>query len=458
MSDSGDTVHLSPSLGPLGIAFLCFSALSPVVSVYIFGAGVIHGGGTGAIAALLIGGTIAAVLGLLYGEIGSAFPNAGGVYPAFVVVLGPFAAFPYIAMMLMIAPATLAFSLLGFADNVRALDPALPILPIALACLAAAALIAILSIRVGARITGLFLGIELIALLVITIVAGLHPARAFAPALLHPVTVSGDRLVPLPFPMFALAIVAAVFTCGGANWATYFAQEMVDAERRIGRVISWISPLAALAIAGPLMLALIAAPDIKAMLSSDAPIATFLQQTVSPAVATGINFGVLLAIFNAVVATIMGYGRLIYATGRDNMWPRAIGGVLSRLDARFQSPLNATLALAACAAALLLLSERILLVLVSNELIVEYLLLALVVLIGRRRGLTGAHYRTPLHPLIPLLAIGVAGAMVVADWLDPVDGRPSLYVVSAVLLGSMAYRFAKGPLEPSTVEPPAASE
>jgi len=94
---------LHRTLGPLELVFLVFSALSPAMSVFIYGDGVLRMAGTGAVAAVLIGGLIAAVAAYLYAELGAAFPQAGGVYPSLVGVLGPFWAFPYITMMMMAA-------------------------------------------------------------------------------------------------------------------------------------------------------------------------------------------------------------------------------------------------------------------------------------------------------------------------------------------------------------------
>ena len=214
---------------------------------------------------------------------------------------------------------------------------------------------------------------------------------------------------------------------------------MPEAEARIGHVVAWTSALAPLSIGVPLILAMLATPDLAAMLASEAPAATFLDQTASPAIATFVNVSVLIAMFNAAVAMLMGLARFIYATGRDGIWPEPIGRAISRLHPGFKSPLNATIALAACAAAMTALGERVLLVLVSDQLIVEFALLAAAILTGRRRGLTGGQFCAPLHPLLPLLAIGLAGSMVVADWLDPESGRPSLVVLLAIMVVSYGY-------------------
>jgi fructoselysine transporter len=447
MGNDGDAaeqpVHLSGALGPLGIAFLTFSALSPAVSVYIFGAGVIHFAGTGAVIALLIGGLLAALIGLLYAEISSAFPDAGGVFPAFVKILGPTISFPYIVLMIFVLPALIAFGVLGFATNLQAIMPSLPKIPLAIVCLVAAGSVAILNVKTGAHLTGAFLAIEMAALLVITVIALLHPERALVQTIFNPVTPTEGGLTPTPPSQIGLAVIAGLYCCTGANWATYFAQEMVGANKRIGRLISWISPLAALTIAGPMILALLSAPDIKAMLESDVPIAAYLQQTTTPAVATFINVGVLFALFNAIIATLMGCGRLVYATARDGFWPMPVGDVLGTLHPRFHSPVAATTAFCVIAMIMMALSEQRLLLFASNQMIVEFILLGTAVLVGRRRGQTGIDHRVPLHPVLPILAILVAAALAAANWVDLDIGRPSLYVLAAIVIGSLGYRFLR---------------
>ena len=178
---------LDRRLTAVGVLLLTFSALSPVASVFISGPSILHLAGSGAVWAFLIGGTVAAVLALLYAELGAAYPRAGGPYPAIGAILGPGWAFPFIALELLVAPCFLAFSALGFADYVRVLLPSLPALPIAYAALATAGLVAILNIQAGAVVTGVFLAVEAVALLFLAVVAGAHPARGLPEVLAHPV-------------------------------------------------------------------------------------------------------------------------------------------------------------------------------------------------------------------------------------------------------------------------------
>jgi amino acid transporter len=434
----GTPPTLKRVLSPVGVMLLAFSALSPAFSVYIGGDAVLHLAGTGAAVAFLAGGVAAAILGLLYAEVGAAFPGAGGVYPSLAALLGPLLAFPYIVLLAPIIFAQTAFAALGFADYVRVLIPGAPMLPLAFASVAAAALIAVLNIRFGAIVTGVFLGIEASALAVLTVVAALHPARGLGDLLAHPMMLDHGGLRATPPFTLALAAVSGMWACGGASWGMYFAEEMRDAQRRMGRLIAWTGAIAALSIAGPVIVMLLSVRDPRPMLAAEAPIAAFLRQTGGPVIAAVVSAGVAAAIFNSLVACLLAYSRYLYATGRDGIWPKLISRLLSYLHPKLHSPVTATLLLAGGTALGCLLGERVVLILVSGN-VSDYLLISIAILVGRRRGATGTFFRAPLHPLVPFFGLAVTGMSVVADWLDPEAGRPSVVLLIALFLGALAY-------------------
>lgn len=80
---------LARVLSPFEVLLLTLSALSPVLSVFIGGNGVLHLAGTGAALAFLLGGAFNFLFCLLYSEVAAAFPGAGGIYPSLTRLLGP---------------------------------------------------------------------------------------------------------------------------------------------------------------------------------------------------------------------------------------------------------------------------------------------------------------------------------------------------------------------------------
>ncbi len=148
-----------------------------------------------------------------------------------------------------------------------------------------------------------------------------------------------------------------------------------------------------------------------------------------------------LAIFNALIAQIMTYARIYYSLGRDKLFTPGLNRVLSQVHARSGAPRNATLILGVFAAASCLLSAHVLLVFITGTTVYAWGLVCLAVLIGRRRGLTGAagYWRSPLYPLAPVLGIGMAVVFALADLTDPDAGLPSLIILGLVVIAAVIW-------------------
>jgi fructoselysine transporter len=429
---------LARVLSPFEVLLLTLSALSPVLSVFIGGNGVLHLAGTGAALAFLLGGAFNILFCLLYSEVAAAFPGAGGVYPSLTRLLGPRWSYAYVMLGVPLTFFSVAFAGLGLASYVHTLVPVVPLLAIAVAGIVLAGLISIFGIKNNALITGAFLAVELIALAVLTVVAIRHLTNSLSHVLFHPVELARDRLVATPPVTLAIATISGVWATAGASWALYFAEEMQDVQQRIGRVVAWSGAIASLTIALPLILVVLAIDDLPAVLHSEAPIATFLDRSAGPLIGTVITVGVVAAIFNALVASIMGQSRFLFAVGRDRALPGPISRLLAMIHPRFRSPIGASLTVVALASVLTLLGERWLLIIISGN-VSDYILVALAVWAGRRSGLTGHYFKVPLHPLVPLLGMfGGAGA-IYADWQDVDAGRPSMGLLLMVFSGAWAF-------------------
>ena len=219
--------------------------------------------------------------------------------------------------------------------------------------------------------------------------------------------------------------------------------------------MAWTGVIAGVLIAAPIVLLLASAADLKRVLSAKAPIAAYMVQTGGPLAAALMSGGVIVAIFNNMVAQSMGLSRFLYSTGRDGMWPGPVNRVLSTLHPRLRSPVTATALLGVVAAVLSLVGERVLLVFLSGD-VFTTLLISLAVLVGRRKGRTGMRFRAPLYPLIPLFGIVLTVVFSYTDWIDKDAGRPSILVLSAVFgLSLLYYRLRRGRSGPAiAVLPP----
>jgi amino acid transporter len=426
------------------VLFLALSGMSPAASVFVTGSAIVHIAGTGAAAALIGGGIAVILVSLLAAELGAAYPSAGGIYPAVASVLGPGASTVVMTLALVAAPATLAFCALGLADYVRALDAAVPKIPIALAALSTAVLLSVLRIKTNAWITGACLAAEFISVTVLAIVASLYPVRHLSTVLLHPVMLGpAHTLIATPPWTMVLAMLASCFACSGSILALSFAEELRGPPARIGWAVVSVGVAGSCLVVIPLVLLTTSAPNLAATFAADAPIASFLATAALPALATFTTLVVALAIMNNIVASMLSFSRLLYATGRDGTWPAPAARWLSQLHGQSASLWRPAAALGITAALLCLIGERALLVILSGD-IFSPTLLIIAVIAGRKAGLTGAKtFRSPLFPVPALICLCLLALFLTADWLDPTAGRPSLLLLGGIAVLAAGYhRYA----------------
>jgi amino acid transporter len=414
-------LRLARVLSPGAVLLLVMSAASPVLSVFVGGSGMLHLSGTTAALAFLVGGALAALFALLYAELGVRQPGAGGIYPGLAALIGPGVAHGYMFMTILTALPLNAFTALGLAGYLRVIWPALPIVPVALISLALAGGVAMLNIRTSALITGLFLTVELLALAILSWVAATAPSVPLLPLLL-PET--------LDWNIFGIAVIGGLFWTGGANYMLYFAEEVDGGRAAMGPLTARAGFICAVTIAAPMLLLVPAMAVTPALFDAETPIAAFLDAQASPAVAQAVSAGVIAAVFNAQIATVMAFARMVYAMGRDNVLTGRLGRLAASVSGRTQAPWGATLLLTLASAATIGLGERWLLILTSGN-VADYLLVAIALLMARRAP---APWRAPASPAIPLAALLFSLAAVQSFWNDIDTGRPSLLLIGGTFM------------------------
>jgi amino acid transporter len=433
-------------LSAFGVLLLTLSSLSPVLSVYGIGGAVLQQAGTGSVGLFLLGLAAAVVWAAVYAELGSAFPYAGGDYVGVGAILGGWAGLVTLAVWAASAGPATAFEAQVIATYAGVLLPGVPALAITFVSLGAATIIALLAVRMGALVTGLFLAVEMLAVAVLIGAGFHHPARGLAQVLAHPLMPgAAGALVPESLGVFALAAVSTVYGTVGGNQALYFGEELGDPHRRMGPVVIVACMVGALCTALPVIAVTLGAPDIGAILASPAPFSAFIAQKIAPWAGTALSAGVVLAIFNAMIAQILVLARLYYSLGRDGVLTGRANRLLSQVDSASGVPRAATLVVAVFSAGCCLLATRTLLIFTTGLLVYAWGLVCLAVLVGRRRGLTGGpgYWRAPLHPVAPVLGLGMAGVFAVADLADPVAGRPSLILLGLVVMAAVLWhRYA----------------
>ena len=172
--------RLRRELSWFGVLMLTLSSLSPVFSIYGSGAQALQMAGTGTPWVFLFGLLAAVVFGAVYAELGSAYPFAGGDYIGVGKVLGEWAGAVLMAMWLVTQGPQFAFMAQTIATM---LVDIVPEIPWDLACgliLAAAVGVALLAVHASAWVTGVFLALEMVAVIVLLAAAGVSSARSSA--------------------------------------------------------------------------------------------------------------------------------------------------------------------------------------------------------------------------------------------------------------------------------------
>ena len=171
---------LGRSMRRVGNFLITVSAITPAASVFIIGQEVIRQAGTGAVLCFALAALLGLATAFVYAELSSAFPLTGGEYSMIGRTLGP--AWGFMALGLNIFGGGLgqAVTALGLANYLGVVLPGLPALPVALAVTLATTLVTVLNIRLNAKITGVFLVVELAALAAMTALGFAHPHRSLA--------------------------------------------------------------------------------------------------------------------------------------------------------------------------------------------------------------------------------------------------------------------------------------
>ncbi|MEP6941694.1 MAG: APC family permease [Betaproteobacteria bacterium] len=413
-----------------------------MLSIYGVGGDVLKQVGTGAAGLFLLGIGAALVLAVVYAELASAYPYAGGDYVGVGSILGPWAGVASLAIWAAILGPGNAFTAKIIATYIEDLAPSVPTTVVTFGSLAAAVAIALLAARTSAIVTGLFLAIEMLTVCVLIGAGFWHPVRSVGDVIAHPVTLdAAGALGPVAIGSMALAAVSAAFgTCGG-NQAIAFGEELHHPHRHMGNVILLAALIGALAIALPVVAVVLGASDLVSLLKSPAPFSAFMVSIAGPVAGHAMSAAVALAIFNALIVAIMFSARFFFSLGRDAIFLPRLNRMLASVHGTSGAPQAATLFIGLISAACCLLSSHVLLVFLSGSFPYLLGLVSLAVLVGRSKRLTGqpGYWRSPLYPLAPILGLCLAAVLAIATLFDADAGRPSILLLGGILIAALLW-------------------
>ena len=376
--------------------------------------------------AWILGAVVAVADGLVWAELGAAFPRAGGSYAFLREIYGPqragnWLSFLYVWQLSFTAPLSIASGCIGLSSFlawfIPGLDgsplPALPVLHYAnLAAAAACLMVTALLYRNLSQVTRLawvlFVG-------VLTAIAGVIVSGFSHAAATGGWHMPGSPSQPLALALGGLAQATLITTYDywGYYNITFLGSEVRRPERTIPRAILLSVLFVSAFYVAMNMAALPSLRDAAAHAAQSASqAATVRRQLVAQIAqsAVGAWAGRVMAAliiwtaFASVFSLLLGYSRVPYAAARDGNYFR----YLAAIHPRHAIPHRSLVALGIVASAFCFFSlQQVITMLVVTRILLQFFLQhAGVILLRMQRPQLERPFRMPLYPLPPLVAVG----------------------------------------------------
>jgi APA family basic amino acid/polyamine antiporter len=364
---------------------------------------------------------------LVCAELSSAFPRTGGVYVFLREIYSPAIGFLWgWAMFWSMHTGILAAIATVFARYAAYFVPMSDgmLRVVAVAAIAFLSIVNYLGVKLGSRLQTAFTAVKVLAVLGI-ILAGviLRPAGAPAAAPAADIDATG----------FLLAVAAGLFAFGGWHMVTYTAEETENPERTIPRALI-LGTLIVTACYVGLNVVYLSVLPMERVISSARVAADTFEALIGPAGGSLVSALVMISAFGALNGIVLAGPRVYYQMAQDGLlfpWVAAV-------QPTYRTPGRA-IALQALWAMVLALTGtyRELFTRVIYTEWIFFALLAIGVVLLRRRPAYAPRWRMPGVPVIPLVFALVSFAIVVNQ--VRVDPWNSLIGLGLVLVGLPIY-------------------
>ncbi|HTZ53791.1 MAG TPA: amino acid permease [Candidatus Acidoferrum sp.] len=398
-------------LGAVAVNVISMIGIGPLITIPLV-LGSLHG--PLSLVGWLLGALLAMCDGLVWAELGSAYPRSGGTYGYLLAVfgrsrIGALPAFLFVWETIFIVPLTLATGYIGFANYSGYLFPALTAKPHALQWIAVAVGLATLvalyrGIKTIERIGIALGGIAVFTLLCVAAAAFVHwsPHLAFTLA-------PGDSFWGGLRAGLGSALVIAMYDYIGYNAANTIAEEVIEPRRTLPRSIIISVALVAVLYVAMQVGVLGAIPWQQFVPLADGSLPALGQHLASAIVeraggslaAVAVTLLILATAFASVYGVLLNSSRIPFAAARDGLFLRAFAHVHPRH--RFPDislVIMGVLALAACFFSL----DQVISALTVGIVLVQSLAQIVALFVMRARG-EHAPYRMWFYPIPAVLAL-----------------------------------------------------
>jgi APA family basic amino acid/polyamine antiporter len=388
------------------------------------------------ILAWAVAGVLTLIGALVCAELASAFPRTGGLYVYLNEIYTPSLGFLWgWAMVWTMHGGILAAIATVFARYAGVFLPLNDVTTrlVAIGAIVVLSMINYFGVRFGGGLQSAFTLVKVIAVLAI-ITLGFYFDAQRNPDIVE--IVQGNPGIPIS--NFFLAVGAGLFAFGGWHMVTYTAGETVDPGRTIPRSLIIGVAIVTICYIG-LNVVYLSVLSLEAVMKSTRVAADTFAVLIGPQAAGAIAALVLFSSFGALNGIVLVGPRVYYQMSQDGLFFR----FASHLHPVYQTPDRAIMLQAVIASVLVATgSYRALFTRVIYTEWIFFALLALgVILMRRRRGYAPA-WRMPLVPIAPILFVIVSLLIVVnqirANWQDAAIG------LAIVATGIPAYYLWSG--------------
>jgi basic amino acid/polyamine antiporter, APA family len=376
-----------------------------------------------------VAGIITMIGALVCAELSSAYPRTGGVYVFFKEIYSPSLGFVWgWAMFWTMHSGILAAIATVFA---RYAGFFVPLGPTASRLVAVSAILVLSAInyrgvKFGSSLQSAFTLVKVLAVFAIMVLGfSLFDGQPPAPEAVAPADVS--------FANFLLAVGAGLFAYGGWHMVTYTAEETVDPTRTIPRALLIGIVIVTISYIGLNTVYLINLP-LNTVITSTRVAADTFEVLIGPGAAGVISALVMFSAFGALNGIVLVGPRVYYQMAQDGIWFKFKG----HLHPEFQTPDYAIIVQAIWSSVLVMTgSYRALFTRVIYTEWIFFAMLALGVIIMRRRAGYAPAWRMALVPIAPIFFI-VISLMIVVNQIR-VDVASAAMGLAIVATGFPAY-------------------
>ena len=402
----------------------------------------------------IFGGLLTLAGALTYAELAGMYDKSGGEYVYLREAYGPMFGFLYGWTQMWVAKAgsiaTLAtaffYYLANFQPNLQTVFTHLPI-PLgpnwgplevsygqllAMAVIMGLAVVNYFGVKIGGGVQ-VAITILKVALIAVIIVVGLGSPQGSASNLTTSISVTGGVAA------FFAALVAALWAYDGWNNVTMVAGEIRNPERNLPKALTF-GTLAVVIIYLLTNLAYFYVLSAQDVSTSDRVAATMMDRILGAPGAAAVSIAAMISIFAALNGSILSGSRVPFAMAVDGLFFKKV----ATIHPNYHTPSVSILVLSLWSALLVLSGryEQLFTYVIFASWILYAMATASVIVLRRKRPDLPRPYKTIGYPIVPILFVLVAGALILSTLAD--SPRESILGLGLIFAGLPFYFYWKG--------------